>query len=160
MAHPSPLHTLSILVVLFHFQCASAATWYFARYWTPSSAQFTSFTGTMTIPRLPKAGVYYLWPGLQPADDTGVLQNVLDGRSGAWWIGSGWCCENPKLSWGDGFNVNQGDTVQFQNVKSGNDWRCSLRKTSTGETVSNTFPLGESLRRPVLLVVTTLYRRY
>lgn len=69
---------------------ASAATWYFLRYYTPSGAKFTSFSGQMVIPPLPQAGTYYLWPGLQPTDNSGVYQNVLDGRSGTWWIGSGW----------------------------------------------------------------------
>lgn len=69
---------------------ASAATWYFLRYYTPSGAKFTSFSGDMVIPPLPQAGTYYLWPGLQPTDNSGVYQNVLDGRSGTWWIGSGW----------------------------------------------------------------------
>lgn len=59
----------------------------------------------MTIPRLPKAGTYYLWPGLQDTGNTGVYQSVLDGRRGTWWVGSGWCCSNPNLAWGDGFNV-------------------------------------------------------
>lgn len=61
---------------------ASAATWYFLRYYTPSGAKFTSLSGEMVIPTLPKAGTYYLWPGLQPTDNSGVYQNVLDGRSG------------------------------------------------------------------------------
>lgn len=61
---------------------ASAATWYFLRYYTPAGAKFTSLSGEMVIPTLPKAGTYYLWPGLQPTDNSGVYQNVLDGRSG------------------------------------------------------------------------------
>lgn len=88
--------TLLIPYLLFTGQ-ASAATWYFLRYYTPSGAKFTSFSGEMVIPALPQAGTYYLWPGLQPTDNTGVYQNVLDGRSGTWWIGSGWCCSNPSL---------------------------------------------------------------
>jgi hypothetical protein len=64
---------------------ASAATWYFLRYDLPSTQAFLSFSGTMSsISKLPKAGTYYLWPGLQPSDNTGVYQNVLDGRSGTW----------------------------------------------------------------------------
>lgn len=76
----------------------------------------------MTVPKLPKAGTY-LWPGLQDTANTGVYQEVLDGRSGTSWIGSEWCCKcvsvflqssiscwylipsNPNLPWGDGFNV-------------------------------------------------------
>ncbi|KAF9741455.1 hypothetical protein PMIN01_00994 [Paraphaeosphaeria minitans] len=75
----------------------SAATWYFLSYNLPSSQAFLSFSGTMQIPKLPKAGTYYLWPGLQPTDSSAVYQNVLDGRSGTWWIGNDWCCSNPSL---------------------------------------------------------------
>lgn len=46
----------------------------------------------MTVPPIKQAGTYYLWPGLQDTGNTGVYQEVLDGRKGAWWIGAGWCC--------------------------------------------------------------------
>lgn len=83
---------------------ASAVTWYYLDFTTPSGSYITSFSGTMVAPTLPQAATYYLWPGLQPAGNTGVLQQVLDGRSGEWWIGSGWCCSDPSLAWGSGFN--------------------------------------------------------
>lgn len=139
---------VSVLTLLFlQLQSATAATWYFLRYNAPSGVQFISMSGDMVIPRLPKAGVYYLWPGLQPRDNTGVYQNVLDGRSGTWWIGSGWCCENPSLPWGSGFNVNQGDTVTFSNYKetTGTNWTSTLKKASGGNPVSNSFPLGMTI---------------
>jgi hypothetical protein len=69
-------------------RCSSVLYRYFLEYHTPSGAQFTSFSGTLVAPKLPGAGTYYLWPGLQPADNSGVLQQVLDGRSGEWWIGT------------------------------------------------------------------------
>ncbi|KAF2449860.1 hypothetical protein P171DRAFT_469786 [Karstenula rhodostoma CBS 690.94] len=121
---------------------AWAATWYFLRYNLPSSQAFLSFSGTMQIPKLPKAGTYYLWPGLQPTDNSGVYQNVLDGRSGTWWIGSGWCCSNPSLPWGSGFNTYPGESVAFSNVKdsSGSTWTSKLTRGSS--TTSNSFALG------------------
>jgi hypothetical protein len=73
-------------------------------YKTPTNTYISSFSGKLVAPTLPGAATYYLWPGLQPPDNAGVLQQVLDGRSGEWWIGSGWCCSNPSLSWGSGFN--------------------------------------------------------
>lgn len=131
---------------------AAAATWYFLEYNTPSGAKFTGFSGEMVIPKLQKAGTYYLWPGLQPTDNSGVYQNVLDGRSGTWWIGSGWCCQNPNLPWGNGFNTYAGDIVSFSNeLESDNSgWTSTLsRRTSNSSVVannaSNTFPLGMSL---------------
>lgn len=135
---------LLTLLVTFLFGATSyAATWNFLRYNLPSSQQFLSLSGTMVIPKLQKAGTYYLWPGLQPTDNSGVYQNVLDGRSGTWWIGSGWCCSNPSLPWGSGFNVNAGDTVAFSNVKGSNVWTSTLVKGSDKTSVSNTFALSE-----------------
>ncbi|KAL5394793.1 hypothetical protein PMIN06_006334 [Paraphaeosphaeria minitans] len=54
----------------------SAATWYFLSYNLPSSQAFLSFSGTMQIPKLPKAGTYYLWPGLQPTDSSAVYAGI------------------------------------------------------------------------------------
>lgn len=121
---------------------ATAVSWYFLRYYTPSNAKFTSFTGELAIPILPAAGTYYLWPGLQPTDGSGVYQNVLDGRSGTWWIGSGWCCSNPSLPWGSGFNTYGGETVAFSNVLDGDQWTSTLTRRSSGEVVTDTFALG------------------
>lgn len=50
----------------------------------------------MIVPAIHEAATNYLWPGLQSTDNSGVYQNVLDGRSGGWWFGSGWCCSNPS----------------------------------------------------------------
>ncbi|KAF2114430.1 hypothetical protein BDV96DRAFT_647136 [Lophiotrema nucula] len=132
---------------------ANTATWYFLRYNLPSSQAFLSFSGTMVIPKLPKAGTYYLWPGLQPTDNSGVYQNVLDGRSGTWWIGSGWCCSNPSLPWGSGFNVNQGDTVAFSNTRGSSAWTSTLTKGSSGQTVTDTFALNSKTFNQVLFAI-------
>lgn len=123
---------------------SSAATWYFLRYNTPSGAKFTGLSGEMTVPTLPKAATYYLWPGLQPTDNSGVYQNVLDGRSGTWWFGSGWCCSNPNLPWGSGFNTRGGETNTFSNtlLSDGSGWATSVVHGAGGSPVNNTFPLG------------------
>jgi hypothetical protein len=134
--------SFSFLVALVAlFPTTQAATWYFLRYNLPSSQSFLSFSGTLAIPKLPKAGTYYLWPGLQPTDNSGVYQNVLDGRSGTWWIGSGWCCSNPSLPWGSGFNTVQGESVKFENVRSASVWTSKLTKGS--QVVTNTFALSK-----------------
>lgn len=141
MRHPASVALLAASL----FACrAAAATWYFLRFHTPPGAKFIALSGDMLIPALPRPGVYYLWPGLQPTDGSGVYQNVLDGRKNAWWIGSGWCCSNPDLPWGDGFNVDRGDTVAFSNVlKADNSsWSTTLRKKSSGQTVSTNFALS------------------
>lgn len=147
-----PIVALLVALVALLPSC-SAATWNFLRYNLPSSQAFLSFSGTMAIPKLPKAGTYYLWPGLQPTDNSGVYQNVLDGRSGTWWIGSGWCCSNPNLPWGSGFNVAQGDSVAFSNTKdaSGGNWTSTLVKGS--QSVKNSFPLGSKTFNQVLFAI-------
>jgi hypothetical protein len=128
---------------------------YFLEYNTPSGAKFTGFSGDMVIPTLKAAGTYYLWPGLQPTDSTGVYQNVLDGRSGTWWIGSGWCCSNPTLPWGSGFNTYGGDTVSFSNTldSDGSGWTSTLSQASTGDSVTDTFALGKMHAHLVLAVL-------
>jgi hypothetical protein len=135
-----------LVVALIQATPAAAVTWYFLRYYTPSGANFTTFSGEMVVPELPEAATYYLWPGLQPTDNSGVYQNVLDGRSGTWWFGSGWCCSNPTLSWGGGFNTYKGETNSFSNVldASAGEWTTTVVRESTGDTVTNTFALGES----------------
>ena len=97
----------------------SAVSWYFLRFNAPLSTTFTSFSGTLVVPPLSRPAVYYLWPGLQPRDNSGVYQNVLDGRAGTWWFGSGWCCENPTLLWGGGFWTYPGEVVRFENKLEG-----------------------------------------
>lgn len=137
------LFTLSLAILALCAQDASAATWYFLRYYTPSGQKFTSFSGTMVIPTLKGAGTYYLWPGLQPTDGSGVYQNVLDGRSGTWWVGSGWCCSNPSLPWGGGFNTYGGESVKFANVLGSSTWTSTLTRGSTGAVVTDNFALSE-----------------
>ena len=89
------LNTLSTATaLLFLIANVHATTWYFLTFNPPSGQRFTAFSGDMGIPKLPEAATYYLWPGLQPTDNSGVYQNVLDGRSGTWWFGSGWCCSS------------------------------------------------------------------
>ncbi|KAK7026877.1 hypothetical protein VNI00_015419 [Paramarasmius palmivorus] len=99
----STLSTLFLLAL-----GVTAADWYTVEWDAP---QFTALSGDMVIPKLPNSGgTPYVWPALQ--SDNGVLQAVCDGRSGVWWIGDGFY-GTPSLPWGNGFNVNPGDTVHF-----------------------------------------------
>ncbi|KAI0126090.1 hypothetical protein BJ170DRAFT_459908 [Xylariales sp. AK1849] len=134
---------------------ASAATWYFLRYVTPSNAKFTSFSGEMVIPTLPQAGTYYLWPGLQPTDGSGVYQNVLDGRSGTWWLGSGWCCSNPSLPWGGGFNTYAGETIAFNNTLESDDsgWTSTIVRQTSGASATDSFALADKSFNQVLFAI-------
>lgn len=121
---------------------AKASTWYVLDYELPSGAAFLSQSGDMVAPTLPGAATYYLWPGLEPSDNSGVYQNVLDGRSGTWWFGSGWCCSNPSLAWGGGFNVANGDTVSFSNTQQADgSWTSTVTDLASGSTATNNFAL-------------------
>ncbi|KAK3941276.1 hypothetical protein QBC46DRAFT_448877 [Diplogelasinospora grovesii] len=111
----------------------------------PPGAKFTSLSGQMVVPPLPRAATYYLWPGLQPTDGSGVYQNVLDGRKGQWWFGSGWCCSNPNLPWGGGFNTVAGEVNTFNNSLNGDNsgWTSTtVHNGSAGSSSVNAFPLG------------------
>ncbi|TAQ84889.1 hypothetical protein B7494_g6777 [Chlorociboria aeruginascens] len=147
----------TVLLLNLYIQHAHSQTWYFLRYWTPSDAvQFTSFSGTMVVPSLPTAGTYYLWPGLQDIGTTGVFQSVLDGRSGTWWIGDGWCCSNPSLSWGSGFNAYQGDVVQFTYSRDAADGNWDTTLTLNGDAssrVTGAFPLAYKSFDQVLFAI-------
>ncbi|KAK1483489.1 hypothetical protein CTAM01_13369 [Colletotrichum tamarilloi] len=144
-----------VLPLLFLANPVSAVTWYFLRYYPASGQKFTSLSGEMVIPSLPRAGVYYLWPGLQPTDNSGVYQNVLDGRSGTWWLGSGWCCSNPSLPWGGGFNTYGGETISFQNIlKSDNSaWTSTVTRQTGGQVVTNDFALADKSFNQVLFAI-------
>ncbi|KAJ9150413.1 hypothetical protein NKR23_g3689 [Pleurostoma richardsiae] len=134
---------------------AAAVSWYFLRYYTPSGAKFTSFSGELVVPTLPQAATYYLWPGLQPTDGSGVYQNVLDGRSGTWWFGSGWCCSNPSLPWGSGFNCYAGETVSFSNTLNSDNsaWTSTVVHESTGTSKTDTFALADKSFNQVLFAI-------
>jgi len=84
------------LLISLLFTCTFAQDWHFVAFTTPSGQEFVSQSGNMIVPAIHEAATNYLWPGLQTTDNSGVYQNVLDGRSGGWWFGSGWCCSNPS----------------------------------------------------------------
>jgi hypothetical protein len=124
---------------------AVSQSWNFVNYGVGGDQKIVSFTGSMVAPTLPRAGTYYLWPGLQPDDDSGVFQPVLDGRSGGWWFGMGWCCSNPSLAWGGGFGVDAGTVLSFNWTlpEDGANWLTTVGNGKTGELVNGEFPLGE-----------------
>ncbi|KAK0212201.1 hypothetical protein DFS33DRAFT_9812 [Desarmillaria ectypa] len=125
---------------------AAAADWYTVEW---DATTFTAMSGDMLVPDLPTpGGTPYVWPGLQ--SNNGVLQAVLDGRSGTWWIGDGFY-GTPSLSWGNGFNVYPGDTVHFEFSVSGTKWTCTLSSGSkSASTVLNI--TGNIMNRAIFAV--------
>jgi len=135
--------SLTLALMGLYVQQASAVYWYFLRYYTPSdTVQFTKFSMEMIAPTLASAGTYYLWPGLQDVGTSGVYQSVLDGRSGDWWIGAGWCCSDPTVAWGSGFNVAAGGVITIDMVldPTSTNWTTTLSYGST--TVVDVLPIG------------------
>ena len=140
MKPPNFTFVVSLLLLLLP-KPASAVSWHFLRFYLPPTSEFTSLSGTIVVPPLPRAATYYLWPGLQPRDNSGVFQNVLDGRSGTWWFAAGWCCSDPTLPWGGGFDTYPGETVSFSNaLGSGSEgWTTTITRLATGQTVTSAF---------------------
>ena len=82
---------LSLIQLCTQYIQAQSVEWHILSYNLPSSSHgYTELSGQMIVPPLPRAGTYYLWPGLQPTDNAGVFQDVLDGRSGNWHFAPGW----------------------------------------------------------------------
>ncbi|KAJ3753798.1 hypothetical protein EV360DRAFT_96869 [Lentinula raphanica] len=140
----------SCFFVLFNFlQAVFAQDWYTVEW---DATEFVSMSGDMIVPELPTpGGTPYVWPGVQSGN--GVLQAVLDGSSGVWWIGT----STPSLPWGNGFNVNPGDTVHFTFTSasflfpSGTTWTCTL--SSGGQSASTTLDItGSTMNRAIFAV--------
>ena len=143
--------TLATLVCLGVSSIAGAKEWHATQFYTDPGQGYIQLSGEMVVPRLPRAGVYYLWPGLQPTDGSGVFQPVLDGRSGSWWMGTGWCCSNPSLPWGAGFGVVEGDTVSFDMRRNNEAWITNLKVPEKGLNADGSFPLCAYLSWSLLM---------
>ena len=130
-----------------------AQDWHFLTYNPPANQKFISYSGHLVAPPINKPATYYLWPGLQATDNSGVFQPVLDGRSGGWYFGSGWCCSNPSLPWGGGFVALPGDSLGWNYMLSDTEktWKSEIDNDRSGDVALNDFPLGESVT-PVFVV--------
>ncbi|KAG9565945.1 hypothetical protein KCU71_g4976, partial [Aureobasidium melanogenum] len=124
-----------------------AQGWHFVAFDTLDGQEFISQSGNMIVPPIHEAAINYLWPGLQDKDDSGVYQNVLDGRSGSWWFGSGWCCSNPSLPWGGGFGAEEGDVLFFNNTRNANatEWVSVIEKNCGEASATNSFPIADKV---------------
>ncbi|THW13951.1 hypothetical protein D6D24_05752 [Aureobasidium pullulans] len=124
-----------------------AQDWHFVAFTTPDGQEFISQSGNMIVPAIHEAATNYLWPGLQSTDNSGVYQNVLDGRSGGWWFGSGWCCSNPSLPWGGGFGAAEGDVLFFNNTRNtdSSEWVSVIEKNCGEASATNSFPIADKV---------------
>ncbi|KAG9613642.1 hypothetical protein KCU86_g1023, partial [Aureobasidium melanogenum] len=121
--------------------------WHFVAFDTPDGQEFVSQSGNMIVPPIHEAATNYLWPGLQDKDNSGVYQIVLDGRSGSWWFGSGWCCSNPSLPWGGGFGAEEGDVLFFNNTRNANatEWVSVIEKNCGEASATSSFPIADKV---------------
>jgi len=137
-----------LLFISFTALAVRAADWYTVEW---DATEFTAMSGDMTVPSLPTpGGTPYVWPGVQ--SDNGVLQAVLDGRSGSWWIGDGFY-GTPSLPWGNGFSVSPGNVVHFSFSLSstGTIWTCTL--SSGSQSASTTLNVtGSTMNRAIFAV--------
>ena len=136
------------------------ATWHELYFRLPASSppqQFTALSGTLYAPSSTDArhkdGTYYIWPGLQPADKAGVLQNVLDGRNlQQWEMASGWCCHDPELPWGRAVYPTPGQGVRFANRLEGGNWATRVGPEAGerlgGDEATERFEVGTTTPRP------------
>ena len=114
---------LAVFGVFCHHILVEAVEYHLMYTRMPSGAQVTAFSGNMTIPPHISPSVSYLWPGLQ--SNNGVFQTVLDGRTGGWWVGTGWY-GNPSAPWGGSFNINVGESLHFNYTRNSTGWTTSL----------------------------------
>lgn len=139
---------LRLFVGFLFITFAGAQDWHTVEWDAP---HFTAFSGDMIVPKLPPSGgTPYVWPGLQPGS-AGVLQAVLDGRTGSWWIGDGYY-GTPSLPWGNGFSTAPGQTVHFTFTEEANGvWNCTL-SSSTGASASTSLAINQTMNRAILAV--------
>ncbi|KAH0333546.1 hypothetical protein KCU81_g9821, partial [Aureobasidium melanogenum] len=146
LTRTSLLHPF-LLIILICVSTTLAQDWHFVAFTTPEGQEFISQSGNMIVPPIHEAATNYLWPGLQSTDNSGVYQNVLDGRSGSWWFGSGWCCSNPSLPWGGGFGAEEGDVLFFNNTRNANatEWVSVIEKNCGEASATNSFPIADKV---------------
>ncbi|MCJ1339238.1 hypothetical protein MMC09_004527 [Bachmanniomyces sp. S44760] len=131
--------------------------WHTVTFNSPSGGGFTEFSGNMIVPPLPRAGIYYLWPGLVPSDRSGIYQVVLNGRKGYWTVAPGWV--GPvRLPWGTGITTDAGDSVAFNNTYEGPSWTSTVENPDGTQATSN-FPLLGGLDFDNIQFVIELYQQ-
>ncbi|KAJ5034910.1 uncharacterized protein L3040_008178 [Drepanopeziza brunnea f. sp. 'multigermtubi'] len=114
--------------------------------------QILSFSGNLTVPpRVPSGGVPYLWPGLQPPNNQGVLQPVLDGRNQHWYFGNAYV-GNPSEPYGGGLSCSVGQNLGFHmnNIDGGGNWTIGV--ANGGEKVEYTFDIGLQMNQALFAV--------
>ncbi len=123
-----------LLTTILLFQEAFVSATFYTGDLTVPQGKIIGFSGSMVAPTLPGAGTYYLWPGLQDVPADGVLQSVLDGRSGSWYIGSGWVGSGTSYPWSDGFSVSNGERIYWNYTLEGSTWTLAIAGENSSPT--------------------------
>ncbi|KAN0090105.1 hypothetical protein V8E51_018684 [Hyaloscypha variabilis] len=87
------------------------------RLWWNTPARIINFESTLVTPATPikplaSNQARFVWPGIEPADQGAVLQNVIngDGQAGNWSFYPEYCCDPNEFLEG-GFPVYPGDLI-------------------------------------------------
>jgi hypothetical protein len=81
----------------------------------PSGANITEFSGSVRVPTIESAGNYYFWIGLEPLNQLGALQGLLNGSSSTCLWGSGWFWKGNEITWTNNVwaSIPEGQWVNF-----------------------------------------------
>jgi hypothetical protein len=133
----------------------------------PSGNEIVELQATLVVPpRPPSVGTVFLWPGLQPEIDNGVLQSVLTwGDSCAtedlppthssWWISAQYVQSRGDCRGGETMLVEPGDRLRIRFQLSGTTWFQSILNASSGQEVKFEFDLENEAQTQAIFAIET-----
>jgi hypothetical protein len=83
--------------------------------YTSTTTSYGQIVATWVVPSAPTSNdgqTLYFWPGLEPTDQSIVLQPILGWFYGSWWIFGANCCPGGVNYTSPLLNVNPGDQIQ------------------------------------------------
>jgi len=114
------------------------------RAWTQyeNSGILTSHYGEWAVPPAPKSNdgqILYFWNGVEPDDNSAVLQPVLQWGStpaggGSYWAAASWYVSSERAFFSKIIKLSTGDTVKGNNVLNANkSWTVTATSAKTGK---------------------------
>jgi hypothetical protein len=139
---------LIIALSIYYQQVLIKAQMYILSVSAPSGANITEFSGSMMVPTLEKpVGGYYLWTGLEPLNQNGVLQSSLNGSSGTWWYMCGWAWLGNPISWiddvGSPIPAGQWLNFNFSYISDESGWLIAMTSLAGKIQFSSTFLISK-----------------
>lgn len=145
---------------------ASAQTFYTLDLRTPGDVNITVFQGTLKVPEYPpgypaSGETYYLWPGLQGTQVSGVFQQVMSpqGSGGTWSIDSGYYSSSDGQPFQGGVSgLNPGQELYFHNFRNdGGTWTTQFAYAGQPVTVTDNFDHFQGLAFNLAVFAIELY---